>query len=111
MTQAHERADSWFHTGDPNVLKPIWYMHPERTSFTLDELKWQTTNICRYNGGLRWYLVQHLALGVLLCRQRFGTDHIAVIIAGYYAAHDLHEAIAGDMVSGMKKICSRVQGS
>ena len=83
--------------------KPIWYLHPERTPLDLNDFRTPVENICRYNGGLRWYLVRHLALGVLLCRVRFGTNTLARNIAGYYAAHDLHECIVGDMVSGMKK--------
>jgi hypothetical protein len=83
--------------------KPVWYLHPERTPLDLNDFRTPLENICRYNGGLRWHLIRHLALGVLLCRVRFGTDNLARNIAGYYAAHDLHECVVGDMVSGMKK--------
>lgn len=86
-----------------NTGKPVWYMHPELTPLELNDFRIPVENICRYNGGLRWHLIRHLALGVLLCRVRFGTDSIARNVAGYYATHDLHECVVGDMVSGMKK--------
>lgn len=101
MTQ-RTQADCWFHNGD-DVLKPIWYQNPQATPFELWEFKHPCSNIRRYNGGLDWTLIHHLALGVRLCAVRFGTDHLAKLIAGYYASHDLHETIVGDMVSGMKK--------
>lgn len=109
MTQEHPRADCWYHNGDKQAIKPIWYEHPERTSFELWEFKHQCSNMRRYNGGLDWTLLKHLALGVELCKVHFGTDHIAKIIAGYHAAHDLHETIVGDMVSGMKKYVPNYQ--
>jgi len=87
----------------PDKGKPVWYMHPERTPLGLEDFQTPLKNICRYNGSIRWHLIRHLALGVLLCRVRFGTGHFARNIAGYYAAHDLHECIVGDVVSGMKK--------
>lgn len=87
-----------------NTGKPVWYMDPELTPLELSDFRVPLENICRYNGGVKCSLMQHLALGVLLCELRFGSETaIARNIAGYYAAHDLHECIVGDIVSGMKK--------
>lgn len=75
--------------------KPIWYCAPEKTMLTLDDLKNPVLNIRRYNGGSDWTLGQHLALGILLAS--------SIEVKKYFAMHDLHEAILGDIVTGLKK--------
>ena len=82
----------------------IDYYHPENVKLTLDDFKIPTSNICRYNGTLDWKLIKHLALGILLCYERFGDNVSRANISGYYAMHDLHECIVGDVVSGMKPL-------
>lgn len=84
---------------------PVWYMNPERTPLELDDFYTPLTNICRYNGAIRWTLLRHLALGIAIYDRRCP---IALTVPrqqvfAYYAAHDLHECIVGDVVSGMKK--------
>jgi hypothetical protein len=75
--------------------KPIWYCVPEKTPLILDDLKSPVLNIRRYNGGSDWTLAQHLALGILLASSSE--------VKTYFAMHDLHEAILGDIVTGLKK--------
>lgn len=99
--QIHPR-DMTFIKADGSGV-PVWYLHPQRTELELADFQTPITNICRYNGGVQWPLVRHLALGVLLCRQNPNDSKMNRNVAAYYAMHDLHEAIVGDIVSGMKK--------
>ncbi len=54
----------------------------------------------RYASHIRVTVLQHLALGVLLCRQMFPGDVLAVAA---FAAHDLHECYFPDMVRPLKR--------
>lgn len=89
--------DSYMHDGTP-----IWFNNPFVTPVHIDMFETPIKNICRYNGGLEWRLVQHLALGVLLA-YRTRTASLSANVARAFAAHDLQECIVGDVVSGLKK--------
>lgn len=52
----------------------IWYEWPERTPIDINDLKFAATNLCRYNGHLRWMLVRHLALCVELAKSKLSED-------------------------------------
>jgi len=83
--------------------KVAWLDAPEMTDIELSDFEAPVQNICRYNGNYKWPLVKHLALGVFLSNYHFpGGDRM---IPAYFAAHDLHECIVGDMVSGLKAFC------
>jgi hypothetical protein len=83
--------------------KKIWYMHPDRTPLELNDFRIPVENICRYNGAAKWHLIKHLALGVLLAENAYGDSLTTRNVMGYFAAHDLHECVVGDVVTGMKK--------
>jgi hypothetical protein len=108
MQQQEQPRDMTF-IGHGWTDKPVWYLHPDRTHLVLEDFRSSLENICRYNGGIKWTLIRHLALGVLLARDYYRTNPNLISIAGYYAAHDLHECIVGDVVSGMKKYLPNFQ--
>jgi hypothetical protein len=85
--------------------KLIWFAHPHLTTLVMADFETPVQNICRYNGAIDWRLVKHLMLGGELADLHF-SDVLGVrdleLCKGYFQAHDLHECIVGDMVSGMK---------
>lgn len=95
----------WNHQIDGQLVSGhfIKFDQPDLTNITLESLHTNIVNTCRYNGGLEWMLSKHLALCGLLVR--LYAVHSALLQAGYGCSHDLHEAITGDMVSGLKKYC------
>lgn len=74
--------------------------------FDWDDIHIHTKNINRYNGGLNWKLIQHLALCVELVHSIY---HENYELAAQVAIHDFHEIYIGDMVSGLKKYCPGFQ--
>jgi hypothetical protein len=88
---------------------PVFFDDPKKTYIDIEDLRISTRNICRYNGGLEWHLVKHLALCVLNVEtvyeeERWPLDSRDIRIQkGFAAAHDLHEIYVGDMVNGLKK--------
>lgn len=57
--------------------------------------------ITRYNGGVPWVLLNHLCLCPMMAEES-GDPLVETLLA----AHDIHEMIVGDMVSGLKRHCS-----
>lgn len=83
----------------------VWFNKPHLTPVDPLDIRTHTINMCRYNGALNWHLIKHLALCVDLA-YAYKPEWPEVNIplqAGYAAAHDFHEIIVGDMVSGLKK--------
>lgn len=80
--------------------EPVWFLYPERTRIRAADLQTHLARECRYNGALPWSVLQHLALCVELAR------HAAVAAAHlpYVAAHDLHEAVVGDLPTHLKRL-------
>ena len=81
----------------------IWYDQPEYTLVSWDDIRLQTSNICRYNGCLDWKLLEHLALCAYLAAVYADDADSAALASGYGASHDFHEIYCTDIVSGMKK--------
>lgn len=88
--------------GTPEGL-PVWFDAPWLTKFNLDDFRLPTKNICRYYGAIDWRLVRHLALGSMLADLYYDEHQFIKLIKAYFCAHDLHEAVVGDMVAGQKR--------
>ena len=96
----------------------IFFEDPSKTEIILDDLRFSTMNICRYNGHLPWRLVQHLALCVLLGSRYLDEGRYPIPIGQAakplnvdpkkaiqcLAAHDLPEVYVQDIVTGLKKL-------
>ena len=87
----------------------VWYDEPSLTVVDPEDIRIQTTNICRYNGALDWKLVKHLALVAFLVeywskQEGFELpEQEAALQAGYGASHDFHEIYCTDVVHGLKQ--------
>jgi hypothetical protein len=95
-------ADSYTTNGDP-----IFYQEPSRTPLSLDYMKLCCSRIYRYNGGLEWRLIQHLALCSTLTEKALPSDIGPLnyfTIRAQAACHDLHEVYVGDVVTGLKRL-------
>jgi hypothetical protein len=79
----------------------VWLLEPARTEIIWSDLLIHTTRICRYSGARHWTVLQHLALCVRLAEIYHPDDRV---VAGYAGAHDLHEAVVGDMQPSMKRL-------
>lgn len=92
----------------------IYFRKPELTKILLEDLAVHASNICRYNGAVRWPLINHLALCIDLAVDyqehletyiKYKPVAINTINLGYVALHDFHEIYTGDMVTGLKTHC------
>lgn len=80
--------------------EPVWFLTPDRTRILPADLRVHLPRVIRYNGALGWSVLQHLALCVELA-ERLGFPTPAI---PYIAAHDLHEAVVGDLPTHMKRL-------
>jgi hypothetical protein len=80
--------------------EPVWFLHPERTTIRPADLRVHLARVCRYHGALDWSVLQHLALCVELAER---LDYRAGLVP-YVAAHDLHEAVVGDLATHLKRL-------
>lgn len=80
--------------------EPVWYQYPERTRIFPEDLYVHLSREYRYHGALPWTVLQHLALCVRL-GHHFKVDAEAI---PYIAAHDLHEAVVGDLATHLKNL-------
>jgi hypothetical protein len=78
----------------------VWFLEPHRTRILPADLRVHLPRVYRYNGALPWHDLQHLALCVDLA-EVLGFPFPAV---PYIAAHDLHEAVVGDLPTHMKRL-------
>lgn len=74
----------------------IDYIDVERTQVTDEDLQVQLSRLCRYNGAVEFSVLQHLALCAMMAKPH------GPVVAGYAAAHDLHEAYIGDLIGPLK---------
>lgn len=73
------------------------YLDPESCEFTIDDVAWGLSNICRFNGQTRFYSVaQH-------------SVHVSEVVDPECAfaalLHDAAEFVLGDMVKPLKAMC------
>lgn len=88
----------------------INFLHPELYALNLEDIAIHTKNMCRYNGAINWRLVQHLALCYTLAAyDNIKNNRNELYQIHYCAAHDLHEAIVQDVVTGLKKVLPEYQ--
>jgi hypothetical protein len=80
--------------------EPVWFREPHRTVVRPADLRAHLPRVIRYNGALPWSVLQHLALCVELA-EALGFPTPAV---PYIAAHDLHEAVVGDLPTHLKQL-------
>lgn len=80
--------------------EPVWFLYPERTRVLAADLRVHLPRVIRYNGALPWSDLQHLALCVGLA-DLLGFPTSA---RPYIAAHDLHEAVVGDLPTHLKRL-------
>lgn len=83
----------------------IYFDKPYASEIKFQDLQIHTSNINRYNGAVHWSLLQHLTLCYLLAKHYNASPKEAI----YCLAHDLHEIIVGDVVSGLKKYIPQFQ--
>jgi hypothetical protein len=79
--------------------EPVWFLYPERTTVRPADLRAHLARVCRYNGALPWTDLQHLALCCEISARGYVADALP-----YVAAHDLHEAVVGDLPTHLKKL-------
>lgn len=97
MTTSHKFLDCDMMKGSG---EPVYYKDPTQTRILLEDLEVGTKNLCRYNGGIPWPLIKHLALCGELAELYAPGDSIAKCHA---VSHDLHEIYVGDVIHGLKK--------
>ena len=86
----------------------INYLHPEKATIDTEDIRVHTQNMCRYNGAIKWELIRHLVLTPRVLYQppfQHSPDikYNWTLQKAFCAAHDFHEYIVGDMISGLKK--------
>ena len=79
------------------------FSKPENTRFDWEDIRIHTENLNRYNGALKWSLIQHLYLCTELVSILYPEHPDQELLKALVAAHDLHEIYIGDVVSGLKK--------
>lgn len=104
----------------------IWFLKPHLTPVDLEDIRYSTSNICRYNGHVKWTLLQHLTLCTLLAQYHMTNGYVMYLVKSgseqelktvtitespeYLVAqctcHDMHEIYVGDVISGLKKYLS-----
>lgn len=114
--------------GFPDVCtasgQPVWYLHPERTLVVEEDLRDQCHRTGRYTGAVRWSVLEHSALTVLLARKHLdffvrllsqgqrtlpsicymAPEVFEVEFLRRVAVHDLHEYVCLDVPGPMKKL-------
>lgn len=75
------------------------FTDPSQTKILWIDIDYYLQHLNRYNGGIDWPLLNHLVLGVLVM-QAYGYD---VTAQRYFGLHDMHEIIAQDIVTGLKR--------
>lgn len=74
--------------------KQIWYDMPDKTLIELEDLLPSFPYIYRYVGGLPVNLTLHTCIGIQLAKDP--------ATKAYFAVHDFHEAIVGEVVRYLK---------
>jgi len=93
-------------TGVTATGRMVWHEAPELTPVDLRDVFTHLNREYRYNGALNWTVLQHTALCVKLVAEVEREQFDGVIFEEarqYVAAHDLHEAYVGDVVTGLKR--------
>jgi len=82
------------------------YSQPELTKIDPQDLRVHASNMCRYNGAIKWELIRHWVLTPLLLFTLPDAQTLCwsdlIIQAGYAASHDFQEVYVTDVVSGLK---------
>lgn len=83
----------------------IWFEEPERTEILDEDLYRATRGTLRYAGHLEVSLLLHLAVCARIAEVTISPDDpLRSNLVAYCAAHDLHEAYVGDVISGLKQL-------
>jgi len=78
----------------------VWFLHPARTRVLMEDLVIHLERICRYQGTILVNDLQHSVFTAELAR----LWEMGGCLRAYAAAHDLHEAYIGDLVTPMKDL-------
>ena len=78
----------------------MWFLEPTRTRIRPEDVKNNLGNLCRYNGGIKWSVLQHSILCLALAKAHDIPEELWPLIA----AHDFAEAYIGDLPTGLKQV-------
>lgn len=98
-------------TGITRTGQSVFHADPSRTVVSMADVVPALSRLYRYNGALNWTVLQHLVLCVELLdhedpwNERPSLGELDRELVGrYVAAHDVHEAYVGDLVTGLKQL-------
>lgn len=80
--------------------EPLWFLDPTQTRIRPEDVKQNLGNLCRYNGGIEWSVLQHSILCLALAKVH-GYDPA---LWPNVASHDFAEAYIGDLPTGLKQV-------